>query len=233
MQQVKQRVFVVNIGCRDHGVVRQAALTIDFGVQLPAEVLLRALPGRMHLGVAFALLVLGRTGRADDGGVHGGSGLEFETTGLQHLTDLGKQLLAQFVFIEQAAELQHRRGVRNRLLAQIDADESAQARAVVQRLLARQVSEVESMLDKVNAQHALQPDRRSAAHALGIKLLNHRAHVKHGTMVFMVLRNSSRRVGLRNCSNPEFWSAAMAWVCCFPLTQRIRTAFRGPFSANP
>src|SRR3954453_6596627 len=34
-------------------------------------------------------------------------------------------------------------------------------------------------------------------------------------MLFIVARNSSRRVGRRKLSNPAFWSPAIARVCCF------------------
>ena len=50
-----------------------------------------------------------------------------------------------------------------------------------------------------------------------------------GMSVFIVCRNSSGLVGLRNCSNPAFWSAAIARVCCFIAVQRSRRKNRGPF----
>lgn len=87
-------------------------------------------------------------------------GLELEAAILQYLAYLGKQLLAELVVVEQAAELQHRCRVRNRLTTQFDADESAQARTVVQRLLASLVGQVvvEPMLDEVDAPDALESD---------------------------------------------------------------------------
>lgn len=45
MQQVRQQVSIVNIGRRDHGVVRQSALTIDSDKQFHAETLCMNAPG--------------------------------------------------------------------------------------------------------------------------------------------------------------------------------------------
>jgi hypothetical protein len=138
-----------------------------------AVVPLLALLGLVHLGVARVVGVLGRTRCTDDGGVHDGAGLELEAALLQHLAHLGKQLLAELVFIEQTAELQHRGGVGHRLAPQVDAHEAAQAGAVVQRFLAGLVGQVEPMLDEVDAQHALQPNRRASTDALGVMRPDH------------------------------------------------------------
>jgi hypothetical protein len=155
--------------------VGQAALAVHADVQLHAEVPLLALPGLVHLGVTRAFGVLGRAGRTDDGGVHDGAGLELEAALLQDLADLGEQLLAQLVLIEQPAELEHRGGVWYRLAPEVDAHEAAQAGAVVQRFFAGLVGQVEPVLDEVDAQHALQPDGRAATHAFRIVRRDHLA----------------------------------------------------------
>ena len=46
----------------------------------------------------------------------------------------------------------------------------------------------------------------------------------HGTMRFIVSRKTSRRVGLRYCSNP--WSCAIASVCCFIAVRRWNYRYR-------
>jgi hypothetical protein len=88
--------------------------------------------------------------------------------------------------------------------AQVDAHEAAQAGAVVQRLLANFVGQVEPVQDEVDAQHALRANRRASADALGIvrpgPITSHSA--AHGTIAFIVAGNSSCRVGLRDRSKP-------------------------------
>jgi hypothetical protein len=86
--------------------------------------------------------------------------------------------------------------------AQIDAHKTTQARAVVQRLLASKVGQVEPVLDEVNPQHALQTNGRAtiATFRVNGSITVHSS--AHGTIVFIVSRNSSRRVRLRRVSNP-------------------------------
>lgn len=65
-------MFVMHVGRRDHGAVRQAALAACTNVQLHAEIPLLTLAGLVHLGVARLVRALGRAGRTNDAGVHGG-----------------------------------------------------------------------------------------------------------------------------------------------------------------
>ena len=172
MQQVGQGMLVMGVRRCDHGTVRQAALAVHPDVQLHAEIPLLTLAGLMHLRVSRLVCILGRAGRANDGGVYDGAGVELESSGLQLLSHLGKQGLAQLVVIKQTAKLQHRGGVGHRLSPQINPHEAAQAGAVVQRFFADQVGQVEPVLDEVNAQHALQTNGRAAIACLGVVRLD-------------------------------------------------------------
>jgi hypothetical protein len=102
MQQLRQRMFVMHVGRREHRAVHQAALAVHPDMQLRAEVPLLAFAGLVHLRVARLLLILRRARRADDRGVHDGAALQRHAAGLQHPADFGKQLLAQFVRLKQA-----------------------------------------------------------------------------------------------------------------------------------
>jgi hypothetical protein len=168
MQQIGQWVFVVHVGRRHHGAVRQPALAVHADVQLHAEIPLLAFAGLVHVGVARLVGVLGGAGRCDDGGIHDGAGVDLDAARLQFLAYLGKQGFAQFVVIEQFAELQHRGGVGHAARAQVNAHEAAQAGTVIQGLLARQIGQVEPVLDEVDAQHALQSNGRAAVASLGV-----------------------------------------------------------------
>ena len=86
--------------------------------------------------------------------------------------ELGAQGLAQFVLVEQLAKLRKGRRVRNRLTTQIDTNEAAQTGAVMQGFLARQVSQVEPVLDEMDAQHALQANGRASITGFGVMRLD-------------------------------------------------------------
>jgi hypothetical protein len=88
---------------------------------------------------------------------------------------LVEQLLAQIVLLEQMTKAAHRRLVGHRLAAEIDADEAAHRRRIVQRLLHRRVRQIEPLLQEIEAQHPLDPDRRPAIARLRIEWLDQRA----------------------------------------------------------
>ena len=67
VQQLRQRVLVVNFGRSCYRAVSQAALAIGRDVQLRAELPVSALARLMHLGIAGHLFILGPIPRADQG----------------------------------------------------------------------------------------------------------------------------------------------------------------------
>src|SRR5215204_391284 len=67
------------------------------------------------------------------------------------------------------AEVQHRRGVRDRRHRQIDAGKAAQRLTIVERVLQRLVGQPVPLLQKVEPQHPLQPNRWPAAFALRVE----------------------------------------------------------------
>src|SRR5271167_3600534 len=69
------------------------------------------------------------------------------------------------------AEVEYRGLVRDRFHRQIDAGKAAQGLAVVERILQRRVRQPVPLLQKVDPQHPLQPDRRPAALALRVERL--------------------------------------------------------------
>jgi hypothetical protein len=106
--------------------------------------------------------------------------VERKAAGLQDPAHFGKQPLAQAMALQPVAKVEHGGFVGYPLAAQIDAHEVAQAGAVVQRFLHGVVGQVEPVLQQVDAQHALQPDRTAAVAGLGVVRLDDRAQGSPG-----------------------------------------------------
>ncbi|CAM2157632.1 hypothetical protein PT2222_420044 [Paraburkholderia tropica] len=174
MQQFRQRMFVVDVGRRDHRAMCQAALTIDPDVQLHAEIPLLAFARLMHLRVARLLLVLGRAGGGDQRRVHDGAARKLHTAGLQHPPHLGEEPLTQLVLLKQAPEFEQRCRIRYGFAAQINAHKATQAGAVIQSLFASEVGQIEPVLHEVNPQHALQTNRRATVAAFRVIRFDYR-----------------------------------------------------------
>src|SRR6516165_11180047 len=71
-----------------------------------------------------------------------------------------EQLPAQIVGLQQMAEAAYRRFVRHWLAAEINADEIAHHQRIVECLFHRRVRQVELLLQEIDPQHPLHPDRR-------------------------------------------------------------------------
>jgi hypothetical protein len=74
--------------------------------------------------------------------------------------------------LEQMAEPAHRRLVRHRLTAKVDANKMPHRLRIVERLLDCRVGQIEPVLQEIKAQHPLDPDRRAAIAWLRIKRLD-------------------------------------------------------------
>jgi hypothetical protein len=125
----------------------------------------------VHLRVAALrlVLVLGRGRSGDDRGVDDRALPHQQAALLQHRPDLVEQRPGQIVALQPMAEVQQGRRVRHRVAVQLDPGKAAQRLAVVQRIFQRLVGQTVPLLQKVDAQHPLQPDRRAAALALRIE----------------------------------------------------------------
>jgi len=132
----------------------------------------------MHFGISRLVRILCGTRRTDDGGIHDGAAAYLQSAPLQYLADLGEQLLAELVALQQPPELQERRTIRNALAPQVNADESPQCGAIQQRFLAGFIGQVEPVPHKVHAQHALQTHWRATALTLRIVRLDNLAQLR-------------------------------------------------------
>lgn len=94
----------------------------------------------------------------NDGGVDDGAAADAQAVFFQVRIHPVEQFLAQVVALHEVAKLADRGFVRRRLPAQVDADERPQGARVVQGFLGRRVRQVEPVLQKIDAQHALNAD---------------------------------------------------------------------------
>ena len=83
-----------------------------------AKVILVALLGLVHLWVALAVFVLGRTRRIDQRGIDDGALAQRQATVTQVAIDHGEDASSQFVFLQQATEVEDGGFVGNALQAQ-------------------------------------------------------------------------------------------------------------------
>jgi len=148
---------------------------VEPDVQLHAEVPLLALAGLVHLRISRLVGVLGRTGGADQRGVHDGSGAHLQALGFQLLVHLQKQTRAKIVGFQQTTELQQRSGIGYTPTAKINSHEPPQRGAVQQGFLAGLIGKIEPVLHEIHPQHPFQSHRGAALAGLGIVRCDHRA----------------------------------------------------------
>src|SRR5437773_9983648 len=177
VQKVRQSVLVMNIGRTRRHRMNQLGLAVYTDVGLHPEVPLVTLLRLLHLGVPLAVLILGRTGRVDDGGIDDGTGGNLQALRLQMSVDRGKQLPAQIMALEQMTKAQDRGLVGRRLAPQINAHKLPHRQRVVQRFLRRRIRKVEPLLQEIDPQHPFQPNWRPSARAFAVYRLNQRAQL--------------------------------------------------------
>ncbi len=165
---------------------------------LHAEVPLIALLGLVHVGIARLVGVLGRGRRVDDRRIDDGALGNLDPARLEMAVNLLEHPSAQIVLLEQMAETAHRRLVGHRLAAQVDADEAPHRKRVIQRLLDRRIRQVEPVLDKVDAQHPLQADRRATVPGFRIDRLDQptQAAPRHHSLHLRQKRRPPRRLAV-------------------------------------
>ena len=154
---------IVDIGRCAHHRVNQTRVGIDTDVRLHTEMPLIALLGLVHLGVALAAAVLGRTGRGNQRGVHDGAALEQQPLGLQGGIDRGQDRLGQLVLFEKVAKPQDRALIGKSAAAEIESCELLKQRHVVERFFHGRVRQIEPLLQEVNTQHRFHRKRRPAS----------------------------------------------------------------------
>lgn len=106
----------------------------------------------MHIGIALTAGILRRIRRGDDGSVHKGARVLEQTLLGEVRVDLFEQRLGEVIGDRQAAKIQQRGGIGNRLARQVDPHEVSQCRTVVDRVLERFNTQAVALLKQVHAQ---------------------------------------------------------------------------------
>src|SRR3546814_19752869 len=101
LQQLFALVDVRHVSRRTYHAMHQARFVIDADVGLHAKVILVALLGLVHLWVALAVFVLGRTRRIDQRGIDDGALAQRQATVTQVAIDNCQDASSQFVFLPQ------------------------------------------------------------------------------------------------------------------------------------
>ena len=166
VQQLIDLGDIRDIGCRDHHAVHQTRFIVDTYVCLGPEVILVALLGLMHLWVAFAVLVLGRARCIDQCGIDNGALAQRQATVTQVAIDHGQDASSQFVFLQQATEVEDGGFVGDTLQAQ--PRELPQDGGLVQCLFHRRIAVAKPVLHQMNPQHRHQRIGRTSAFTLGV-----------------------------------------------------------------
>ena len=104
VQQIGQHLTVVHIRGRHGNGMNELGLAVHANVAFHAEVPLIAFFGLVHVRIAFLLLVLGRTGRADDRGIDDRTAADLETAFLQVRVHALKQRLTQRMLFQAGDE---------------------------------------------------------------------------------------------------------------------------------
>lgn len=163
MQQGMCLRDVVDVGRSGRDGVHQPRVGIHANVLLHAEVpLLTFFLGLVHLGVALPVLVLGRAGRGNQGGIDHRAALEHQAARHQAGVDGGQNLRCQLVLLQQVTKAQDGALIGQAGDACIKSSKLTVQRHVVQGLFHSRVGMTKELLQQVNAQHRLQPQRTVA-----------------------------------------------------------------------
>ncbi len=155
MHQGMRLRHVVGIGrrCRDR--VHQARVSVHANVRLHAKVPLAALLGLVHLRVALAFVVLVRTGRCNQGGIHHRAGLDHQPAINQFGIHSRQYLRAQVVLFKHVPKARDGAFIRQPGDTRIEVGKLAVQRNVMQGLFHSRVGVSKELLQQMNAQHHL------------------------------------------------------------------------------
>ncbi|OLH31316.1 hypothetical protein DXO27_10025, partial [Xanthomonas oryzae pv. oryzae] len=113
MQQLVRLRDIGHVGRCAFDVVHQPGVIVHPDVRLHPEVILIPFLGLVHVRIALALLVLGRTGRRNDRGIHDRPAPQTLPLARQVRVDPVEQLARQIMPLQQMPEVENRRFIRH------------------------------------------------------------------------------------------------------------------------
>ncbi len=169
MKQLGKYRAVMNVCRRCNDRMHDPMAAIGTDVRLHTEVPLVAFLGLVHLRIARLLFVLRRARRVDDRRIDNRAPAHDDPAVGQMAVHLGKELLAEFMLLDEVAKLTRGRLVGNSGFTQVDSRARAHRKHVVKRLFNSRIAEVEPVLEKIDTEHALQLDGPSP-HAIALEI---------------------------------------------------------------
>jgi hypothetical protein len=142
MQQIFKHLGVMNIGGHSRHRVDDFGFAVYANMGFHTKIPLITFLGLMHLRIALLVLVLGRTRRIDDAGIHNGAIGHLYPLRLKVFSDDPKQLITQFGFLKQVTEIENRRFIRNRLAPKVYAGKAAHEARFIKRLFVPPASNI-------------------------------------------------------------------------------------------
>ena len=155
-------------------------LSIRPHMQLHPEMPRVPLPRLLHLGIARLRRILRRAGCGDDRRVDDRPALQQQPLRGEQLLDRLEDRRGQPVLLEQVSEAQDRRLVGHHIVPELDAGESSHRLAVVDRILRLRIGEIEPLLQEVDPQHLLEPQRLPSLPGLRIVRPDQREQLRPG-----------------------------------------------------
>ncbi|SPC23932.1 conserved hypothetical protein [Cupriavidus taiwanensis] len=163
MQQAVALNHVVDLARRAPHRVHQPAFGVHANVRFHAEIPLVSFLALVHLWVAFARPILGRTRCADQCRVHHRARAQHQSLVAKDVVDQREDLSGQLVLLQQVTEPQDGALVGQPHRPVVQPGELPIQRHVVQRFFHRRVRQAEPLLKEVDAQHCLDRERGTAA----------------------------------------------------------------------
>nr|AAT90791.1 putative transposase subunit [uncultured proteobacterium QS1] len=147
MQQLIDLRHVRHIGRSAHQAMHQTRLGIDADMRFHPEEIHAPLLRLMHFGIAFAVFILGRTRRMNDRRIDHRTIAQHQATVAQINADDLQNPAGQFMFLQQAPEVEDRGFIGNPI--QMQSRKLTQDSGLVQRLFHRRIAGAEPVLHQM------------------------------------------------------------------------------------
>ena len=197
VQHVSDHLRVMHVSRRHDDAVYQLGLCIDAYVALHAIIPLAALLRRRHLGIEAPSRMLRRRRSGNDRCIDDRTLRNGYAVAFQVRVDLLEERRAEALLLDPVAKLTDRRLIRSGLDGQVETSKARHRAAIVKSLFHGRIRPIKPLLQKVDAEHALQSDRRTTVASRRIVGSNNGSQLlpwNHGLHLLQTKLAASRRV---------------------------------------